>query len=42
MVDVTAGQGVGTGSSFSLAEIGSILKRGDIASLSASSPSWWC
>src|SRR6476619_5011542 len=31
MVDVTAGQGVGTGSSFSLAEIGNILKRGDIA-----------
>ena len=31
MVDVTAGQGAGTGSSFSLAEIGNILKRGDLA-----------
>jgi len=31
MVDVTAGQGARAGSGFSLAEIGNILKRGDIA-----------
>src|SRR5437868_10531198 len=32
MVDVTAGQGAGTGTSFpSLGEIGDILKRGDLA-----------
>ena len=31
MVDVTAGQGAGTGNGFSLSEIGDILKRGDLA-----------
>jgi flagellar biosynthesis protein FlhA len=31
MVDITAGQGAGTGNGFSLSEIGDILKRGDLA-----------